>query len=70
MARIDWYKDGRFSSSVVLKKRDYMLGRDADCDLVLDDPHVSRRQFQLQWDGHGFFTLTSAPGSIMMPRDP
>ncbi len=51
MARIDLYRDGKFIKSLALGERTYLVGRDPACDLVLSDTLVSRRHFQLQWQG-------------------
>ncbi len=50
MARIDRYWDGRWTSSLVLGRRKYLIGRDPVCDLVLEDPKASRRHFELEYD--------------------
>lgn len=51
MARLDLYRDGRWVKSLPLGERTYLVGRDPACDLVLSDTLVSRRHFQLMWQG-------------------
>ncbi len=50
MARIDRYWDGHWMASLVLGKREYLVGRDPACDLVLEDTKASRRHFRLAYD--------------------
>ncbi len=57
MARIDLYRDGRWISSVTLGQRTYLVGRDANCDLVLKDSLSSRRHFELAYRGPGQYLL-------------
>ncbi len=58
MARIDRYWDGHWMASLVLGKREYLVGRDPECDLVLEDPLASRRHFKLSFDAsEGVYVL-------------
>ena len=58
MARLERYWDGHRVATIELKKRDYLIGRDPDADLVLQDPFASRKHFQLSWSKEGYYILT------------
>lgn len=57
MARLDRYIDGKFTGSHVLATRDYLVGRDPECDIVLQDRLASRKHFKLIWADEGYFLL-------------
>lgn len=57
MARLDRYNDGKLTGSLVLRQRDYLVGRDPDCDLVLQDKLASRRHFMISWNDEGFYVF-------------
>lgn len=57
MARLDRYADGKLAGSLILHQRDYLIGRDPDCDMVLQDKLASRRHFQIAWSDDGYFLL-------------
>ncbi len=38
----------------LLGEASVLLGRDADCDIVLDDPFVSRRHAEIAWNGEAY----------------
>ena len=48
---IQWEADSGERRTLVLHQGVLTFGRDADCDVVLDDPRVSRRHFRLRRDG-------------------
>lgn len=54
MARLDLYREGRWTRSVALGERTYLVGRDPSCDLVLKDALASRRHFQLSPEADGY----------------
>ena len=57
MARLDRYWDGKLAGSVILRQRDYLVGREPDCDVILQDKLASRRHFQILWNDEGYFVL-------------
>lgn len=57
MARLDRYIDGKFTGSHVLSTRDYLVGRDPECDIVLQDRLASRKHFKLLWSNEGHFLM-------------
>ena len=57
MARLDRYLDGKLAGSLILRQRDYLIGRDPDCDMVLQDKLASRRHFQILWHDDGYFLI-------------
>lgn len=57
MARLDLYRAGRWRKTLVLADRSYIVGRDPDCDLVLEDKHASRRHFRLVFRTAGEYGL-------------
>ncbi len=57
MARLDLYRDGRWTGALVLGARTYLVGRDPSCDLVLKDELASRRHFRLVDRGPGYYAL-------------
>ncbi len=57
MARLDLYRDGQFRTSLSLTDRNYIIGRDPTCDLVLEDRGASRRHFRLVFRTDGEYSL-------------
>ncbi|MEM9101722.1 MAG: FHA domain-containing protein [Pseudomonadota bacterium] len=60
--------NGRNVNRVMLKKQKVTLGRDADNDIVLDDPAVSSKHAEILWqDEEGFMLidLASTNGTLV-----
>ncbi len=62
-------KDGRRVQEIEVTERGVTVGRQPDCDLVVEDPEVSRRHLHLRWtDGQVIVTdLGSANGTLVGP---
>src|SRR5258708_28007952 len=53
--KLTLYPPQRASRFLVLREGDTLeIGRDPACDLVLEDPRVSKRQARLRWTGAGW----------------
>jgi pSer/pThr/pTyr-binding forkhead associated (FHA) protein len=57
--------------SIVLPGNNLVIGRDANCDIVLQSKRVSRRHLRLEWDGQQCFLtdLDSANGTFLDGAD-